>query len=43
MPTGNSKSQIVDFYPMREEYYNNRGWDDKGVPTISTLKRLSLA
>jgi aldehyde:ferredoxin oxidoreductase len=43
MPTGNSKSQIVDFYPMREEYYNSRGWDDKGVPTISTLKRLSLA
>lgn len=43
MPTGNSKSHVVDFYPMREEYYKSRGWSLDGVPTESTLKKLLLA
>ena len=43
MPTGNSKSQVVDFYPMREEYYKSRGWTEDGVPTEATLKKLLLA
>ena len=43
MPTGNSKSQVVDFYPMRKEYYTSRGWTVDGVPTEATLKKLLLA
>jgi len=27
---------------MRPEYYKARGWDEKGVPTKETLKRLGL-
>jgi aldehyde:ferredoxin oxidoreductase len=28
---------------MLEDYYSLRGWDDKGRPRESTLKRLGLA
>ncbi len=43
MPTGNSKSQVVNFSPMREEYYKARSWTKEGIPKDSTLKKLLLA
>jgi aldehyde:ferredoxin oxidoreductase len=42
MPTGNARTQVVHFYPMLKEYYEARGWTNKGVPTDYTLRRLSL-
>ncbi|MGC9444579.1 MAG: aldehyde ferredoxin oxidoreductase family protein [Candidatus Methanospirareceae archaeon] len=31
-----------EFLKTRTEYYRMRGWDDNGVPTFQTLKRLGL-
>lgn len=42
MPTGNSKGQLVHLEPMIKEYYESRGWTEKGVPKTSTLKKLCL-
>jgi aldehyde:ferredoxin oxidoreductase len=27
---------------MLQKYYKKRGWDERGIPTKSTLKRLGL-
>ena len=32
----------AEFLKTRTEYYRMRGWDDRGVPTERTLKRLGL-
>ncbi len=40
--TGPAKGKVSGIDKMRPEYYKVRGWDDKGVPTKDTLKRLGL-
>jgi aldehyde:ferredoxin oxidoreductase len=42
---GPAEGEVIDrmkFNEMLEEYYSLHGWDDLGVPTESTLKRLGL-
>ncbi len=39
---GASANQIPHLGKMLNEYYNFRGWDEFGVPTKDTLKKLSL-
>lgn len=31
-----------DLEPMLDDYYEQRGWDEKGIPTADTLRRLGL-
>ena len=31
-----------EFLKTRDEYYRMRGWDENGVPTERTLKRLGI-
>jgi aldehyde:ferredoxin oxidoreductase len=33
---------VVDLETMLKEYYFVRGWDEEGVPTPVTLKKLGL-
>ncbi len=40
--TGPAKGKVNGIDIMRPQYYKARGWDDKGVPTKETLKRLGL-
>ena len=40
--TGPAKGKVNEIDKMRPEYYKVRGWDEKGVPTKETLKRLGL-
>ncbi|MBE0621017.1 MAG: aldehyde ferredoxin oxidoreductase family protein [Burkholderiales bacterium] len=40
--TGPAKGKVSGIDVMRPEYYKARGWDDKGVPSKETLKRLGL-
>ncbi len=40
--TGPAKGKVNEIDKMRPEYYKARGWDEKGVPTKETLKRLGL-
>jgi aldehyde:ferredoxin oxidoreductase len=40
--TGPSKGEISHLGDMLPEYYELRGWDEKGVPTKAKLKELSL-
>jgi aldehyde:ferredoxin oxidoreductase len=40
--TGPSKGEVNHLEVMLPEYYQLRGWDDKGVPTADKLKELSL-
>lgn len=40
--TGPAKGKVSEIDKMRPEYYKVRGWDEKGVPTKATLKRLGL-
>lgn len=39
---GPSQGFTVKLQPMLEEYYQFRGWDADGKPTLSTLERLEL-
>jgi aldehyde:ferredoxin oxidoreductase len=43
---GPSKGEVVsreEFSRMLDEYYKLHGWNEEGVPTGRTLKRLGLA
>ncbi|HUX24725.1 MAG TPA: aldehyde ferredoxin oxidoreductase family protein [Burkholderiales bacterium] len=40
--TGPAKGKVNGIDIMRPEYYKARGWDEKGVPSKETLKRLGL-
>ncbi|MGP1675705.1 MAG: aldehyde ferredoxin oxidoreductase family protein [Burkholderiales bacterium] len=40
--TGPAKGKVSGIDIMRPEYYKARGWDEKGVPSKETLKRLRL-
>ena len=33
---GPCAGHVVDLEPMLEEYYRNRGWDERGVPTAAS-------
>jgi aldehyde:ferredoxin oxidoreductase len=39
---GPSRDRVVDLETMLKEYYFVRGWDEEGVPTPETLKKLGL-
>jgi aldehyde:ferredoxin oxidoreductase len=41
--SGAGKSMNPTFDQVRAAYYQTMGWDEKGVPTPETLKRLDLA
>lgn len=41
-PTGNAKGKVAELDIMLPEYYKLRGWDEEGVPTMQTTKRLGL-
>ena len=43
LPNGASKGAIFEIEPMLEEYYSQRGWNKRGIPEETTLKRLGLA
>jgi aldehyde:ferredoxin oxidoreductase len=34
--------RLHDFDAMLDRYYRLRGWDEDGVPTLETLRRLKL-
>ncbi len=40
--TGPAKGMVSGVTKMMPEYYQKRGWDEQGVPTDETLKRLGL-
>ncbi|MCP3867237.1 MAG: aldehyde ferredoxin oxidoreductase family protein [Gammaproteobacteria bacterium] len=40
--TGPAKGKVNGLKVMLPEYYQLRGWDEKGVPTAETLQRLGL-
>ena len=42
LPEGPARGNVVDLEPMLDAYYALRGWDDRGVPGASALRRLSL-
>jgi len=37
-----SPLHIIDFESMLEQYYKIRGWNNNGIPTPKTLKKLGL-
>jgi aldehyde:ferredoxin oxidoreductase len=39
---GPSSGQVVDIETLLEYYYNARGWDENGVPTLSKLEQLEI-
>jgi len=39
---GPAKGRTVNLEPMLDEYYQFRGWDEKGVPRANKLKQLGL-
>jgi len=42
LPNGNSKGSIFEMEPMLNEYYAQRGWDERGIPTDATLEKIGL-
>jgi aldehyde:ferredoxin oxidoreductase len=40
---GPSAGHVVDLPPMLDEYYQIRGWDNQGRPTVEKLRELGLA
>ena len=45
LPSGPYKGRIVDRNEVmrrKKQYYKNLGWDERGIPTKETLKRLGL-
>jgi len=42
MTEGASKGHVVRLTEMLPEYYEVRGWDKKGIPTLDKLKELGL-
>ena len=43
LPNGASKGAVVEIEPMLDEYYAERGWDERGIPEETTLRRLGLS
>ena len=42
MKDGPAAGLVVDLEPLLDAYYQYRGWDDQGRPTLNTLQRLRL-
>jgi len=42
LPNGNSKGAVFEIEPMLDEYYAERGWDERGIPKEATLEKLGL-
>jgi aldehyde:ferredoxin oxidoreductase len=42
VPEGPSKGNVCHLDEMLPEYYRLRGWDENGIPTKETLRRLGL-
>ncbi|MBN1226294.1 MAG: aldehyde ferredoxin oxidoreductase family protein [Deltaproteobacteria bacterium] len=42
VPEGPSKGNVCHLGEMLPEYYRIRGWDENGIPTEETLRRLGL-
>lgn len=42
-PSAGSKLDREGYNKMLSIYYEKRGWDDRGIPRISTLKKLGLS
>ncbi len=42
LPDGPAKGRVAELEKMLPEYYAERGWDEKGVPTEKKLKELGL-
>jgi len=42
MPEGPKKGQVVELDQMLPRYYELRGWDENGVPTMEKIKELGL-
>jgi len=42
MPEGPSKGYVCRLNEMLSDYYAIRGWDEKGIPTAKTIKRLDI-
>jgi aldehyde:ferredoxin oxidoreductase len=40
---GPAKGRVAELDKMLPHYYEIRGWDKQGVPTVDTLKRLGLS
>ena len=40
---GPAKGKVNELGKMLPEYYQERGWDEDGVPTTETRQRLGLA
>ncbi len=41
-PLKGSKLDLEKYKDMLQKYYHKRGWDDRGIPTKTTLKKLGL-
>jgi aldehyde:ferredoxin oxidoreductase len=39
---GPSKNKTVPLEHLLDDYYKVRGWDENGIPTETTLEKLSL-
>lgn len=42
LPNGPGKGKVAELETMLKEYYELRGWDEKGVPTGEKLEELAL-
>lgn len=42
LPAGPAKGQTCDLQTMLDDYYAVQGWDNNGIPTAETLKKLGL-
>lgn len=42
LPEGPYKGQVNHLEPMLNEYYRLRGWDEEGIPTEETVKKIGL-
>ncbi|MCK7480805.1 MAG: aldehyde ferredoxin oxidoreductase C-terminal domain-containing protein [Candidatus Moduliflexus flocculans] len=42
LPDGPAKGKVVELDKMLPEFYQRRGWDEKGYPTKEKLMELGL-
>jgi len=42
LASGGTKGYLPDQEKMLKEYYQERGWDENGVPTPGKLRELAL-
>ena len=42
LPDGSAKGKVVELDKMLPEFYEKRGWDEKGYPTQEKLMELGL-